>query len=58
MTDTNIKKEDVKKHLKELRAELKKMHLGVTEELLLPEPKEVKNLMSKMDKLLNLIESE
>ena len=56
MTDVNNKKEHVKMHLKDLRAELKRMHLAVTEELLLPEPEEVKGLMSKMDSLLKAIE--
>ncbi len=56
MTDINNKKEHVKMHLKDLRAELKRMHLAVTEELLLPEPDEVKGLMSKMDSLLKAIE--
>tara|TARA_Y100001978_G_scaffold67750_1_gene60929 strand:+ start:148 stop:324 length:177 start_codon:yes stop_codon:yes gene_type:complete len=56
MTDINNKKEHVKMHLKDLRAELKRMHLAVTEELLLPEPEEVKGLMSKMDSLLKAIE--
>ena len=36
---------------------LKKMHLAVTEELMLPQPDEVKQLMNKMDQLLKLIES-
>ena len=44
-------------HLKDLRSELKKMHLAVTEELILPEPDDVKTLMSKMDILLKVIES-
>ena len=57
MTDINHNKEDVKMHLKDLRSDLKKMHLAVTEELLLPEPKDVKALMSKMDLLLNAIEN-
>ena len=57
MSDINNKKEDVKMHLKDLRTELKRMHLAVTEELLLPEPDEVKALMSKMDLLLNAIEN-
>ena len=57
MTDINNKKEDVKVHLKDLRSELKRMHLAVTEELLLPEPEEVKALMIKMDLLLNAIEN-
>ena len=57
MTDTKQKKENVKMHLKDLRQNLKKMHLEVTEELLLPNPEDVKLLMNKMDKLLKLIES-
>ena len=57
MTDVKKKKENVKMHLKDLRLDLKKMHLAVTEELLLPEPDEVKTLMHKMDQLLKVIES-
>jgi len=57
MTDVTQKKENVKKHLKDLRQNLKKMHLQVTEELILPKPGDVKELMNKMDKLLKLIES-
>ena len=57
MTDLKQKKENVKMHLKDLRQNLKKMHLQVTEELMLPKPEDVKSLMSKMDKLLKLIES-
>ena len=57
MTDKRQKKEDVKLHLKDLRQNLKKMHLAVTEELILPKPDDVKVLMNKMDKLLKLIES-
>ena len=57
MADINQKKENVKMHLKDLRQNLKKMHLSVTEELTLPQPDEVKTLMNKMDQLLKLIES-
>ena len=57
MTDIRQKKESVKMHLKDLRQNLKKMHLEVTEELILPRPDDVKNLMSKMDQLLKVIES-
>ena len=57
MSDSVQKKDNVKMHLKDLRSELKKMHLAVTEELILPEPDEVKTLMSKMDILLKVIES-
>lgn len=57
MTDLNKQKENVKMHLKDLRLDLKKMHLAVTDELLLPQPDEVKILMYKMDQLLKEIES-
>ena len=57
MNDIEQKKENVKMHLKDLRQNLKKMHLEVTEELLLPQPDDVKKLMTKMDQLLKLIES-
>ena len=57
MTDVRQKKEDIKMHLKDLRQNLKKMHLAVTEQLLLPQPNEVKTLINKMDQLLKLIES-
>ena len=57
MADINKKKENVKLHLKDLRQNLKKMHLEVTEELILPKPDDVKFLMNKMDKLLKLIET-
>tara|TARA_A100001388_G_scaffold171082_1_gene127888 strand:- start:2639 stop:2815 length:177 start_codon:yes stop_codon:yes gene_type:complete len=57
MTDIEQKKENVKMHLKDLRQNLKKMHLAVTEELILPQADDVKILMNKMDQLLNLIES-
>ena len=57
MTNCSEKKENVKMHLKDLRQDLKKMHLAVTEELSLPQPNEVKTLMHKMDQLLKVIES-
>tara|TARA_B100002052_G_C15591166_1_gene466728 strand:+ start:505 stop:681 length:177 start_codon:yes stop_codon:yes gene_type:complete len=58
MTDIKQKKEHVKKHLKFLRQDLKKMHLAVTEDLQLPQPDEVKTLLNKMEQLLKLIDSE
>ena len=57
MTDIRQKKENVKMHLKDLRQNLKKMHLDATEELILPEPNDIKILLNKMDQLLKLIES-
>jgi len=56
MTEIKQKKEKVKMHLKDLRQNLKKMHLEVTEELILPHPDDVKKLMNKMDQLLKLIQ--
>ena len=44
-------------HLTDLRQNLKKLHLAVTEELILPQPNDIKKLMNKMDQLLKLIES-
>ena len=57
MADVKLQKENVKLQLKDLRQELKKMPLAVTEELILPKPDEIKILMNKMDQLLKLIES-
>ena len=57
MTDIRQKKENVKMQLKDLRQNLKKMHLEVTDQLILPQPDDVKKLMNKMDQLLKLIES-
>ena len=57
MTDISQKKENVKMYLKDLRMDLKKIHLAVTEELLIPQPEDIKTLMFKMDQLLKVIES-
>ena len=57
MTEISQKKENVKLHLKDLRQNLKRMHIAVMEELILPQPNEVKTLINKMDQLLKLIES-
>ena len=56
MPTAKEKKEEVKASLKVLRAELRTMHLGVTEDLTLPEPSEVKKLMDQMEQLLKVIE--
>ena len=58
MSDVRQKKENVKMYLKDLRKDLKKMHLAVTEELLIPQPDEIKTLIYKMDQLLKVINSE
>ena len=56
MATAKEKKAEVKAHLKKLRADLRTMHLGVTEELSLPDPSEVKELMNQMDELLAVIQ--
>ena len=56
MATAKEKKEEVKASLKILRSELRQMHLGVTEELTLPEASEVKKLMTKMEELLAVVE--
>ena len=50
------KKEIVMGHLKELRKELRIMHAGVTEEQTLPDPGEVRTVMTKMEVLLDVLE--
>ena len=57
MATAKEKKEIVKVSLKMLRKELREMHLGVIEELSLPDPDEVKKLMKKMEELLQVVES-
>ena len=57
MANVIKKKENVKMHLRNLRLDLKKMHLAVIEELLIPQPDEIKTLIYKMDKLLKAIEA-
>ena len=56
MATAKEKKAEVKAHLKKLRSDLREMHLGVTEELTLPDPAEVKKAMTQMEELLQVIE--
>ena len=56
MNNISPKKESIKMHLKDLRLDLKKMHLAVTEELIIPQADEVRTLMNKMDKLIKAID--
>ncbi len=50
------KKEEVKKHLKKLRRDLRTMHTAVTENQTLPDPEVVKTVMSQMEELLEYLE--
>ena len=56
MATAKEKKAEVKAHLKKLRSDLREMHLGVTEELTLPDPDAVKNAMTQMEELLQVVE--
>ncbi len=56
MATAKEKKEEVKTRLKQLRADLRVMHLGVTEELTLPDPVEVRKVMTQMESLLEVVE--
>ncbi len=56
MATAKEKKAEVKAHLKTLRSQLRDMHLGVTEELTLPDPAEVKKVMGQMEELLLVVE--
>ncbi len=56
MATAKEKKEEAKAYLKKLRADLRVMHLGVTEELTLPDPAEVRKVMTQMEQLLEVIE--
>ena len=49
MATAKEKKEEVKKHLQNMRAELRTIHLAVTDELKLPEANSIKDLMAEMD---------
>ena len=57
MTRYKRKKRKCKNAFKNLRLDLKKCILLLSEELLLPQPDAVKSLMYKMDELLKVIES-
>ncbi len=56
MATAKEKKEEVKKHLKKMRAELREIHLAVTDEQKMPESKCIKDLMAQMDELLLVID--
>ncbi len=56
MATAKEKKIEVKAHLKQLRSELREIHLAVTEELTLPDPKEIRRIMTSMEDLLKVIE--
>ena len=50
------KRELVKTQLKQLRQDLRVMHAGVTEEQTLPDPVEVRTVMTQMKALLEILE--
>ena len=56
MATAKEKKEAVKGHLKKLRSELRTIHLAVTDELKLPEPDKIKEMMIQMEDLLSVVD--
>ncbi len=56
MATAKEKKEAVKGHLKQMRAELRTIHLAVTDELKLPEASHIKELMTQMEVLLSVVD--
>ncbi len=56
MATAKEKKEEAKAHLKQLRSDLRVMHMAVTEDLKLPDPLEVRRVMTNMEKLLEVID--
>ena len=50
------KKVIVTTHLKKLRKELRLMHAGVTDQKSLPDPDEVKTVMTEMEQLLEILD--
>ncbi len=50
------KRELVKTKLQQLRKDLRIMHAGVTEDQTMPEPGEVKTVMSVLENLLEVLE--
>ena len=50
------KREEVKNQLQKLRKDLKVIHAGVTEQQTMPDPVEVKTVMSKLEGLLEILD--
>ncbi len=50
------KREMVKTQLQQLRKDLRVMHAGVTEEQTMPDPGEVRTVMTQLESLLELLE--
>ena len=53
---SQTKREQVISHLSYLRQELREMHLGIKEDDLIPEPTELRGIMSQLEALLELVE--
>ena len=53
---SQTKREQVIRHLRYLRQELREMHLGIKEDELYPEPGELRGIMAQLEALLELVE--
>ena len=53
---SQTKREQVISHIRFLRQELREMHLGIKEDDLIPEPSELRGIISQLEALLELVE--
>ena len=53
---SQTKREQVVRHLRYLRQELREMHLGIQEDGFFPEPGELRGILAQMEALLELLE--
>ena len=53
---SQTKREQVISHIRYLRQELREMHLGIKEDDLIPDPSELRGIMSQLEALLELVE--
>ena len=53
---SQTKREQVIRHLRYLRQELREMHIGIKEDGLFPEPGELRGIMAQLEALLDLVD--
>ena len=53
---SQTKREQVVSHLRQLRQELRELHLGIQDDGLFPEPGELRGILAQMEALLELTE--
>ena len=53
---SQTKRDQVVRHLRYLRQELREMHVGIKEDGLYPESSEIRSLMAQLEALLELVD--